>query len=69
MTSVARTSPTPVTCFRLNLRGGVLPGRGGVTGNRLFVLVDDDGRRLQSSRTAWPVVVSADEGLTAEVLR
>ena len=69
MTSVARISLTPVKCFRLNLRGEVLPGRGGVTGNRLFLLVDDDGGRLQSSRTAWPVVVSADEGLTAEVLR
>jgi hypothetical protein len=38
VTSVARISPTPVTCSRLNLADEAPPGRDGVTGSRLLFL-------------------------------
>ena len=64
--SVARISVTPVKCFRLNHPDEVLLGADGVAGNRLFFLVSSEGERLRSSRTPWPVVVSADYDRGAE---
>ena len=68
MISVARISVTPVKCFRLNHPDEVLLGPDGVAGNRLFFLVNSEGERLRSSRTPWPVVVSADYDRGAEML-
>ena len=68
MISVARISVTPVKCFRLNHPDEVVLGADGVAGNRLFFLVSSEGERLRSSRTPWPVVVSADYDRGAEML-
>jgi uncharacterized protein YcbX len=68
MISVARISLTPVKCFRLNHPEEVTLGADGVAGNRLFVLVGADGERLRSSKTPWPVVVSADYDPAADTL-
>jgi hypothetical protein len=66
VTSVARISPTPDT-LPPQPPDEVPPGRDSVTGN--LPCVDGDGRRLRSSRTAWPAVVSADDDPAAGVLR
>jgi uncharacterized protein len=66
--SVARISLTPVKSFRLNHPGEVLLGADGVAGNRLFVLVGADGERLRSSKTPWPVVVSAEYDSASDAL-
>jgi len=66
--SVARISLTPVKCFRLNHPDEVSLGADGVAGNRLFVLLGADGERLRSSRTPWPVVVSAEYDAASETL-
>jgi uncharacterized protein len=57
--SVARISLTPVKCFHLDHPDEVSLGVDGVQGNRLFLLVGEDGERLRSSATPWPVVVYA----------
>jgi uncharacterized protein YcbX len=49
----------PVKGFALAARAEVYLGERGVMDNRRFFLVDGDGRRLRSSLTPWPVVVSA----------
>ena len=59
MISVARISLTPVKCFHLDHPPEVTLGKDGVAGNRMFLLVDGDGKRLRSSATPWPVVVYA----------
>ncbi len=59
---------TPVKCFRLNHPDEVLLGPEGVAGNRLFFLVSSHGERLRSSRTPWPIVVSADYDRAGDVL-
>ncbi len=68
MISVARISVTPVKCFRLNHPDEVMLGLDGVHGNRLFFLVGADGERLRSSKTPWPVVVSAAYDAASETL-
>lgn len=50
---------TPVKGFALAHPDAVTLGADGVVENRRFFLVDERGRRLRSSRTAWPVVVAA----------
>jgi uncharacterized protein YcbX len=49
----------PVKGFALASRDEVVLTGAGIVDNRRFLLVDGDGRRLRSSLTAWPVVVSA----------
>jgi len=66
--SVARISLTPVKCFHLDHPGEVSLGRDGVAGNRLFLLVGENGERLRSSATAWPVVVYATYDPSADTL-
>ena len=68
MISVARISLTPVKCFHLDHPGEVSLGRDGVAGNRLFLLVGENGERLRSSATAWPVVVYATYDPSADTL-
>ena len=68
MRSVARISVTPVTGFALVHPDGVELTRGGVVGDRRFLLVDADGNRLRSSLTAWPIVVSAKYDAVSESL-
>ena len=65
---MARISLTPVKCFRLNHPAEVRLGPEGVAGNRLFFLVGGDGERLRSSRTPWPVVVSAEYDASSDSL-
>jgi uncharacterized protein YcbX len=66
--SVARISLTPVKCFHLDHPGEVTLGRDGVAGNRLFLLVGENGERLRSSATSWPVVVYATYDQAADEL-
>jgi hypothetical protein len=66
--SVGRISLTPVKCFHLDHPDEVTLGPDGVAGNRLFLLVDADGRRLRSSATPWPVVVHARYDQASEAL-
>jgi uncharacterized protein YcbX len=56
---ITEIATAPVKGFALGRRDEVFLGEHGVVDNRRFFLVDGDGRRLRSSLTAWPVVVSA----------
>jgi uncharacterized protein YcbX len=56
---IAEIATAPVKGFALAHRDEVYLGGHGVVDNRRFYLVDGDGRRLRSSLTAWPIVVSA----------
>jgi uncharacterized protein YcbX len=69
MKHVARISISPVKGFGLSHPTEVLLGPHGVEENRRFFLVDEDGQRLRSSRTPWPVRVRAEYDADAEVLR
>jgi uncharacterized protein YcbX len=57
--SVSRISLTPVKCFHLDHPNEVMLGRDGVAGNRRFLLVGADGKRLRSSENSWPLALSA----------
>jgi uncharacterized protein len=69
MRTVARISVTPVKGFALVHPGEVELTRNGVVGDRRFLLVNADGKRLRSSLTAWPIVVSGEYDVEAERLR
>jgi uncharacterized protein len=69
MKAVARISLTPVKGFGLLHPGEVELTQEGVVGDRRFLLVDAEGKRLRSSLTAWPIVVSGDYDPAAEWLR
>ena len=60
MKRVVRISVTPVKGFRLLQPEQVVLGLEGVADNRRFFLVDENGERLRSSLTAWPVRVRAE---------
>jgi uncharacterized protein YcbX len=68
MPAVARISVTPVRTFRLSHPDEVELTERGVVANRRFMLVDEEGRRLRSSLTVWPVPVSAEWDEAAETL-
>jgi uncharacterized protein YcbX len=57
---ITEIATAPVKGFALAARDEVYLGERGVVDNRRFFLVDGDGRRLRSSLTAWPVVVSGN---------
>lgn len=59
MIRISEIATAPVKGFALAHRDEVYIGEHGVVDNRRFFLVDADGRRLRSSLTAWPIVVSA----------
>src|SRR5215208_3961704 len=67
--TVARISVTPVRGFALIHPDEVELTLDGVVGDRRFLLVDADGKRLRSSLTAWPIVVSGEYDAAAERLR
>jgi uncharacterized protein YcbX len=67
--TVSQISVTPVRCFRLQHPEAVELTTRGVVENRRFYLADGDGRRLRSSLTAWPVVVSGEYDAAREELR
>jgi uncharacterized protein len=69
MRSVTAIAVAPVRCFRLNEPEEVELTRRGVVENRRFYLADGDGRRLRSSRTAWPVLIRATYSAAEERLR
>src|SRR4051794_16217195 len=69
MLSVATISVTPVKGFRLLHPTEVDLDQHGAAGNRRFLLVDRDGRRLRTSLTAWSVVVRGEYDADAETLR
>lgn len=69
MRSVSLISTAPVKGFRLLHPPEVELTPHGVVENRRFFLVDGEGRRLRSSLTAWPVVVSGEYDPQREVLR
>jgi uncharacterized protein len=69
MRTVARISVTPVKGFALTHPGDVELTRDGVVGDRRFLLVNADGKRLRSSLTAWPIVVSGEYDAATELLR
>jgi uncharacterized protein YcbX len=60
---------TPVKGFALVHPAEVDLTPSGVVGDRRFVLVDADGKRLRSSLTAWPCLVHADYDAAGETLR
>jgi uncharacterized protein YcbX len=55
---ITEIATAPVKGFALGARDEVYLGERGVVDNRRFFLVDGEGRRLRSSLTVWPVVVS-----------
>lgn len=69
MRAISQISVTPVRCFRLQHPDAVELTEHGVVEDRRFYLADGDGRRLRSSLTAWPVVVSGDYDAAREELR
>ena len=69
MRTVGRISITPVKGFALFHPEAVELTRDGVVGDRRFLLVNADGKRLRSSLTAWPIVVSGEYDASAERLR
>ena len=69
MRTVARISVTPVKGFALLHPDDVALTTAGVMEDRRFLLVDADGKRLRSSLTAWPIVVSAEYDARGEMLR
>jgi len=56
---ITEIATAPVKGFALAARDEIYLGEHGVVDNRRFFLVDGEGRRLRSSLTAWPIVVSA----------
>lgn len=69
MRTVARISVTPVKGFALAHPEEVELTEAGVVGDRRFVLVDADGKRVRSSLTAWPCVVRCRYDAARETLR
>ena len=69
MPSVDLISVTPVKCFALSHPDEIELTTAGVPGNRRFLLVNGDGKRLRSSLTSWPIVLRADYDSAAERLR
>ena len=69
MRRVARISLSPVKGFRLAHPEEIELGPDGVAENRRFFLVGEDGQRLRSSLTSWPVLVRADYDAVGEQLR
>jgi uncharacterized protein len=69
MRTIARISITPVRGFALRHPDEVELTQEGVLGDRRFLLVNADGKRLRSSLTAWPIVVSGEYDPSAERLR
>jgi len=69
MKRVVRISVSPVKGFRLSHPEKVELGRDGVADNRRFFVVGEDGQRLRSSLTPWPVLVRAEYDADAELLR
>jgi uncharacterized protein YcbX len=69
MRTVSLISTAPVKGFRLLHPTEVELTPRGVVENRRFFLVDGEGRRLRSSLTAWPVVVSGEYDPERELLR
>lgn len=69
MRTVCRISVTPVKGFALTHPAEVELTPIGVVGDRRFLLVNADGKRLRSSLTAWPIVVSGEYEAAAERLR
>jgi uncharacterized protein YcbX len=67
--TVARISVTPVKGFALLHPDEVELTADGVVGDRRFLLVNADGKRLRSSLTAWPIVVYGEYDAAAERLR
>ena len=67
--TVSRISVTPVKGFALLHPDEVELTLDGVIGDRRFLLVNADGKRLRSSLTAWPIVVSGEYDAGAERLR
>jgi MOSC domain-containing protein len=59
MPSVELISVTPVKCFALDHPDSITLTEGGVLENRRFLLVDGERKRLRSSLTSWPIVISA----------
>jgi uncharacterized protein YcbX len=68
MRTVRRISVTPVKGFALTHPAEVELTPTGVVGDRRFLLVDADGKRLRSSLTAWPIVVAGEYDAAAERL-
>jgi len=66
--TLARISVAPVKGFRLAHPERVTLTPEGIVENRRFFLVDEQGARLRSSLTAWPVVVAAAYDAEAERL-
>jgi uncharacterized protein YcbX len=66
---VERISLSPVKGFRLAHPEEVELGPDGVAENRRFFLVGEDGQRLRSSLTKWPVLVRAEYDAAGERLR
>ena len=66
---VARISLSPVKGFRLAHPEEVELGPDGVAENRRFFLAGEDGQRLRSSLTTWPVLIRADYDAAGERLR
>jgi uncharacterized protein YcbX len=69
MRTIARISVTPVKGFALLHPDDIQLTPVGVVEDRRFLLVDADGKRLRSSLTAWPIVVSAEYDAHGEILR
>jgi hypothetical protein len=69
MRTVARISVTPVKGFALLHPDEVELTENGVVGDRRFLLANADGKRLRSSLTAWPIVVSGEYDVSTERLR
>ena len=69
MIRITEIATAPVKGFALAHRDEVYLAKHGVVENRRFFLVDGEGRRLRSSLTAWPVVVSGDYDPERELLR
>jgi uncharacterized protein YcbX len=66
---VSLISVTPVKCFGLSHPGSLELTAGGIPGNRRFLLVDGEGKRLRSSLTSWPIVLKAEYEPPGELLR
>jgi uncharacterized protein YcbX len=69
MPSIDLISVTPVKCFALSHPEEIELTAGGVARNRRFLLVDENGKRLRSSFTSWPMVLRAEYDSAAERLR
>jgi uncharacterized protein YcbX len=69
MPSVELISVTPVKCFALDHPDSIELTAEGVPGNRAFALVNEEGKRLRSSLTSWPMVLRARYEPASERLR